>query len=159
MAMRLEVDGREVGIRFSASHMIPGHSKCGRLHGHSYAVRLALHGEAGERGMVVDFLEVKKVLRSIVDEFDHRVILPGNCPYLRLKLGDEVEATTDGKRYVFPAEDVVVIDAVESSAEEMARVILDMLIARMQFPINVTQVEVGVYEEQGQAAWATRTLR
>ncbi len=157
--MRLEVDGREVGIRFSASHMIPGHSKCGRLHGHSYAVRLALLGETGERGMVVDFLEVKKVLKGIVEEFDHRVILPGNCPYLRLKLGDEVEATTDGKRYVFPAEDVVIIDAVESSAEEMARVILDMLVDRMRFPKNVTQVEVGVYEEQGQAAWATKALR
>ncbi len=109
--------------------------------------------------MVVDFLEVKKVLKGIVEEFDHRVILPGNCPYLRLKLGDEVEATTDGKRYVFPAEDVVIIDAVESSAEEMARVILDMLVDRMRFPKNVTQVEVGVYEEQGQAAWATKALR
>jgi 6-pyruvoyltetrahydropterin/6-carboxytetrahydropterin synthase len=157
--MRLEIDGREAGIKFSASHMIPGHSKCGRLHGHSYNIKLVLHGEKGERGMVVDFLTVKQTLRAIAEEFDHRVILPGNCPHLKLKLGEEVEATTQGKRYIFPAEDVVIIDAEESSTEEMARVILEMLLQRMTFPANVKEVEIGIYEELGQSAFASRKLR
>jgi len=157
--MRLEIDGREAGIKFSASHMIPGHSKCGRLHGHSYSIRLVLHGEKGERGMVVDFLTVKQTLRAIAEEFDHRVILPGNCPHLKLKLGEEVEATTQGKRYIFPAEDVVIIDAEESSTEEMARVILEMLLQRMTFPANVKEVEIGIYEELGQSVFASRKLR
>jgi len=155
----LEIDGREAGIKFSASHMIPGHSKCGRLHGHSYNIKLVLHGEKGERGMVVDFLTVKQTLRAIAEEFDHRVILPGNCPHLKLKLGEEVEVTTQGKRYIFPAEDVVIIDAEESSTEEMARVILEMLLQRMTFPANVKEVEIGVYEELGQSAFASRKLR
>jgi 6-pyruvoyltetrahydropterin/6-carboxytetrahydropterin synthase len=108
---------------------------------------------------VVDFLTVKQTLRAIAEEFDHRVILPGNCPHLKLKLGEEVEATTQGKRYIFPAEDVVIIDAEESSTEEMARVILEMLLQRMTFPANVKEVEIGIYEELGQSAFASRKLR
>ena len=157
--MRLEIDGSKAGIRFSASHFIPGHPKCGRLHGHSYSVNLVLHGEKGERGMVLDFVPLKKVLREIADDFDHRVILPGNSGQIKLKTGKEVEVTTKGKRYVFPAEDVVVIDAEESSAEELARVILELFVQRMELPKNVSEVEIGVYEEQGQSAWASKKLR
>ncbi|HVO78335.1 MAG TPA: 6-pyruvoyl tetrahydropterin synthase family protein [Methanomassiliicoccales archaeon] len=157
--MRLEIDGSKAGVRFSASHFIPGHPKCGRLHGHSYSVNLVLHGEKGERGMVLDFVPLKKTLREIADEFDHRVILPGNSRQIELKVGKEVEVLAKGKRYVFPAEDVVVIDAEESSAEEMARVILEMLLQRMDLPDNVSEVEVGVYEELGQSAWSSKRLR
>jgi hypothetical protein len=74
-------------------------------------------------------------------------------------VGKEVEVLAKGKRYVFPAEDVVVIDAEESSAEEMARVILEMLLQRMDLPDNVSEVEVGVYEELGQSAWSSKRLR
>jgi len=158
-SMRLELDGRQAGIRFSASHLIPGHPKCGRLHGHSYSISLILAGEKGEKGMVIDFLPIKEALREIADEFDHRVILPGNSRQLELNMGKEVEAKAAGKRYVFPAEDVVVIDAEESSAEEMARVVLEMLVQRMAMPENVSQVEIGVYEELGQGAWASKKLR
>lgn len=155
----MEIDGDKAGVRFSASHFISGHQKCGRLHGHSYSVGLVLHGEKGERGMVLDFVPLKKVLREIAEEFDHRVILPGNSKHLELRTGKEIEVRTKGKRYVFPAEDVVVIDAEESSAEEMARVILEMLLQRLDLPSNVSEVEVGVFEEQGQSAWASKKLR
>jgi len=53
----------------------------------------------------------------------------------------------------------VIIDAEESSTEEMARVILEMLLQRMTFPANVKEVEIGVYEELGQSAFASRKLR
>jgi len=157
--MRLEIDGRDAGIKFSASHFIPGHEKCGRLHGHAYIIRLILEGEKGERSMIMDFVVLKKVLRSIADQFDHRVLIPGNCPLIDLKLGKEIVVKVQGKRYVFPAEDVVILDAEESSAEEIARVILEILLKEIRFPKNVTRVEVGVYEELGQSAWATRELR
>ncbi|MDD1769897.1 MAG: 6-pyruvoyl tetrahydropterin synthase family protein [Methanomassiliicoccales archaeon] len=157
--MRLEIDGSKAGVRFSASHFIPGHPKCGRLHGHSYSVNLVLHGEKGERGMILDFVPLKNALREIADEFDHRVILPGNSKSMKLKTGKAVEVTTGDKRYVFPSEDVVVIDAEESSAEEMANVILEMFLQRIDLPSNVSEIEVGVYEEQGQGAWASKKLR
>ena len=157
--MRLEIDGREAGIKFSACHFIPGHEKCGRLHGHSYILRLVLHGEKGDRAMVMDFVPLKRALREIADELDHHILLPGNCPYMEMQLGEEVVVKVKGKRYVFPAEDVIILDAEESSAEEIARVILEMLMQKVEFPKNVTLVEVGVDEELGQSAWVSRDLR
>lgn len=109
--------------------------------------------------MIMDFVVLKKVLRSIADQFDHRVLIPGNCPFIELKLGKEIVVKAQGKRYVFPAEDVVILDAEESSAEEIAQVILEILLKEIRFPKNITRVEVGVNEELGQCAWATRELR
>ena len=76
--MRLEIDGEFAGIRFSACHFIAGHRKCGRLHGHTYVVSLKLHGDMGKDGMVMDFIPLKKELRAIAEELDHRVLVPAN---------------------------------------------------------------------------------
>lgn len=156
--MRLEIDGKDAGIKFSACHFIPGHAKCGRLHGHAYVIKLILHGEKGERGMIMDFLVLKKALRTIADDFDHRILLPGNCKSMEMQLGEEIVIRSGSKRYVFPAEDVLIMDAEESSAEEIARVILEVVLRQVPLPPNVTGIEVGVEEELGQSAWVTRTL-
>ncbi len=156
--MRLEIDGREAGIKFSACHFIPGHDKCGRLHGHAYIIHMVLHGEKGERAMIMDFVPLKKALREIADELDHHILLPGNCPYMQIEVGEEVTVKAKGKRYVFPADDVVILDAEESSAEEIARVILEMVMHKVRFPKNVSELEIGVDEELGQSAWVSRDL-
>ena len=62
-------------FRFEASHLLPklpeGHP-CRRLHGHSYRVEIRISGpvEEGE-GWVVDFADVEKVFRPVLDELDH----------------------------------------------------------------------------------------
>ena len=157
--MRIEIDGEYSGIKFSASHFIPGHDKCGRLHGHSYIMHLVLHGEKGNDGMIMDFVDLKKALRAIVDELDHRVLLPGRSPYVKIIEGSEVEATVGTKRYVFPAEDVVILDIAQTSAEEMAEMMLNKLLEGLEFPPNVQAVEIGLDEERGQTAWARREVR
>jgi len=60
-----------VETSFSAAHFIPGHKKCGRMHGHNYKVRAKIEGKVDEKtGMVVDFGKVKEVLRR----FDHQTL-------------------------------------------------------------------------------------
>jgi 6-pyruvoyltetrahydropterin/6-carboxytetrahydropterin synthase len=157
--MRLEIDGRDAGIKFSACHFIPGHDKCGRLHGHAYNIRLVLHGDKGERSMIMDFVPLKRALREIADVFDHHILLPGNSQHMDLQLGEEVVVRAKGKMYVFPLDDVVILDAEESSAEEIARVILDMVLEKVPIPGNVACIEIGVEEELGQSAWVSRDLR
>ncbi len=156
--MRLEIDGEYSGIKFSASHFIPGHAKCGRLHGHVYILRLLIHGEKDEHGMVMDFVILKKVLREISEELDHHLILPGKSDEMIISVGEEVRVETAGKRYLFPAEDVVILDINQTSAEEIAEFFLRRLIEEVEFPRNVHRVEVGVDEERGQTAWAYREL-
>jgi len=154
----LEIDGEYSGIKFSASHFIPGHVKCGRLHGHVYILRMVIHGEMNDSGMVMDFIDLKKLLRRVVEELDHKVLLPGRSPRVNIDAGEEVKVITDGKRYLFPREDVVILDISQTSAEELADLILQRVMGELSFPDNVTKVEIGVDEERGQTAWAYREV-
>lgn len=52
-----------VETSFAAAHFLPGHSKCGHIHGHTYKVRATIDGKIGDNGMVVDFGKVKHALR------------------------------------------------------------------------------------------------
>ncbi len=64
-----------VGIAdyFDSSHYIPGHGKCGKMHGHTYRVEVEVEGEL-KGGMVIDFADLKRALREVIDELDHRVL-------------------------------------------------------------------------------------
>jgi len=57
---------------FEAAHKIVGHEKCGRIHGHSYRIRVICEGYIQENGMVIDFEDIKKIVtRNVVDKLDH----------------------------------------------------------------------------------------
>ncbi|QLH75445.1 MAG: 6-pyruvoyl tetrahydropterin synthase family protein [Methanomassiliicoccales archaeon] len=156
--LRLEVDGEHANIKFSACHFIAGHDKCGRLHGHSYIISLKLYGETTEGGMIMDFVAVKKALRDIADELDHRVLIPSNSNKITVSVSDEVVVLSGCKKYIFPVDDVVLLDTKESSAEELASCLLGRFIQMVKLPPNIIRVELGIHEELGQSAWAGMDL-
>ncbi len=61
---------------FSAAHAIRGHTRgCQNLHGHNYRVRVHLRAERLDGlGMVLDFADLKAMMREILGPFDHQVI-------------------------------------------------------------------------------------
>ena len=157
--MYLEIDGGHVGIRFSACHFIPRHEKCSRLHGHSYIVRLRLEGDIGEEGMVMDFVVLKRKLKEIVEEVDHKTLLPTRSKDVHLTVTDEsVEAVCEGKRYIFPRMDVTLLDIPTTTAEEMAKMMAERMIRELELPPNVRALSIGLDEERGQTAWYTVVL-
>ncbi|KKM04033.1 hypothetical protein LCGC14_1768250, partial [marine sediment metagenome] len=63
---------------FEAAHRLPhvpdGH-KCGRLHGHSYKVRIYLEGVVNENtGWFIDFSDIKKIFKPIYEQLDHHYL-------------------------------------------------------------------------------------
>jgi len=160
MIMILEIDGGYSGIKFSACHFIPRHEKCSRLHGHSYIVRLRLDGDIGEDGMIMDFVILKRKLREMIEEFDHRTLIPSKSKEVSVSVTDSsVEVVSGGKRYVFPREDVALLDVPTTTAEEMCRMMTLRMASEIDFPPNVRSVSVGLDEERGQTAWYTEALR
>jgi 6-pyruvoyltetrahydropterin/6-carboxytetrahydropterin synthase len=151
--MRLEIDGEHVGIKFSACHFIARHEKCGRLHGHTYVISLRLRGEKGEKGMLVDFVPLKRALRVLAEELDHRILLPALSKEISIEEGAEITVISGKKRYVFPREDAVLLPLIESSAEELAGYLMQRLRQTFVIPNNVNHVELGIHEELGQSAW------
>jgi 6-pyruvoyltetrahydropterin/6-carboxytetrahydropterin synthase len=53
------------------AHFLPGHEKCGQLHGHTYTVDVIIEGEK-KQGMILDFADFKSVVKEILNEYDHR---------------------------------------------------------------------------------------
>lgn len=53
------------------AHYLPGHEKCGRLHGHTYKIELIIDG-CPTSGMLMDFSDMKHILRGVAQEYDHR---------------------------------------------------------------------------------------
>jgi len=55
------------------AHYLPGHEKCGSLHGHTYRVEVVIEGE-NRSGMLIDFAELKKTIRDTLSMFDHKTL-------------------------------------------------------------------------------------
>jgi 6-pyruvoyltetrahydropterin/6-carboxytetrahydropterin synthase len=53
------------------AHFLPGHPKCGQIHGHTYKVEVIIEGEKSG-GMVVDFNDLKAQTRAVLQRYDHR---------------------------------------------------------------------------------------
>ncbi len=60
--------------RFEASHILPKHpGKCSRLHGHSWVLHVSVEGLINpETGFVMDFGDISKVVKPLVEKLDHR---------------------------------------------------------------------------------------
>lgn len=65
---------------FDSAHFLAGYDgKCRNIHGHRWKVSLEVAKEqVQEDGMVIDFSELKKELKSFADELDHALIIEKN---------------------------------------------------------------------------------
>jgi 6-pyruvoyltetrahydropterin/6-carboxytetrahydropterin synthase len=65
-------------FRFEAAHSltgVPEGHKCRRVHGHSYRLDVHVEGPVDEgSGMVIDFHEIQKVVKPIIEQLDHRLL-------------------------------------------------------------------------------------
>ena len=60
--------------KFSSAHNLRGYKgKCEELHGHNWSVEAAVSSEELDNiGMVVDFKDLKGILKKILSELDHK---------------------------------------------------------------------------------------
>jgi 6-pyruvoyltetrahydropterin/6-carboxytetrahydropterin synthase len=53
------------------AHFLPGHPKCGSVHGHTYQIEITIEGEA-KGGMVIDFADLRQATRQVLAQYDHK---------------------------------------------------------------------------------------
>ena len=60
-------------FKFDAAHnLIQYHGKCEKLHGHTYRMRIVLEGQPDSEGMIIDFCEVKDIVKErVISRLDH----------------------------------------------------------------------------------------
>jgi len=61
------------------SHRLPFHNGwCKNIHGHSYKMRVELVGELDENGMLIDFYDIDKIVKPVVQSYDHSMLVDQN---------------------------------------------------------------------------------
>ena len=100
---------------FSSAHQLKGYEgKCEEIHGHNWKVEIEVEGnELDKVGMLIDFKELKNILKGVIDELDHktRLLLERKCSKLpnmhrisyEMKeiLGDQIFADSKLSDYPF----------------------------------------------------------
>jgi len=149
---------------FASAHFItfPGH-RCERLHGHNYRTRVVVEGGLNpEAHYVVDFAELKKLMKRLTDEIDHKVLLPLQNPKIQLREeGDSVSVTVVGRPcYMFPRDDCALLPVPNTTVEMLAQYLASRVLQELAGlgGVDLTAVEVEVEETVGQSATYRESL-
>jgi 6-pyruvoyltetrahydropterin/6-carboxytetrahydropterin synthase len=104
---------------FAAGHALRNyHGKCENVHGHNYRCQVTIEGDQLDSiGLLVDFVELKRVVHSVLDRMDHQWLNE------------------------FPP-----FDAINPSAENMARYIHDEVHAGLKASERVRIASVKLWE-------------
>jgi 6-pyruvoyltetrahydropterin/6-carboxytetrahydropterin synthase len=143
---------------FASAHFITfsGH-RCETLHGHNYRVGVVVEGALDpESWYVVDFGALKRIMRKLCDDIDHKVLLASANPHLQIaEQGDSVTVAYDNKpRYVFPKRDCALLPIPNTTVEMLAEYLTGLLQMALgnEGAKGVTAIEMEVEENFGQSA-------
>ncbi|HEY7683856.1 MAG TPA: 6-carboxytetrahydropterin synthase [Gemmatimonadales bacterium] len=143
---------------FSSAHFITfrGH-QCETLHGHNYRVGVTVEGSVdNECSFVVDFSILKKAVRKLVDEIDHKVLLPLKNPKLAFRDHQQHRHVDyfGEHTYTFPVVDCAMVPIENTTAEMLAQYFAHRTreeLGTMGIR-NLTAIELEVEESFGQSA-------
>ena len=143
---------------FASAHFItlPGH-RCEPLHGHNYRTRVDIEGRLDpEAHFVFDFVALKHLMKRLTDEIDHKVLLPLENDIVKVATqGESIAVAVDGKpRYLFPAEECVLLPVPNTTVEMLARYLAGRIKGELDAAAKarLAAIEVEVEENFGQSA-------
>jgi 6-pyruvoyltetrahydropterin/6-carboxytetrahydropterin synthase len=146
---------------FCAGHFATFDGQAEPLHGHNYRVAAVLEGELDENAWVFNFVTLKKILKTICDQLDHRLLLPTGNPIVHIESdATSYTARTGSKTYLFPRADVIQLPIPNTTAEQLALWIAIELETELQArgASRLTALEVEVEEVVGQSAFYRKNL-
>ena len=164
MQSKFRVEVSKDYLVFASAHFITfrGH-QCESLHGHNYRVAVAVEGSVdGECLFVLDFSVLKRIVRKLVDEIDHKVLLPTQNAKLGFRETDGALAVDYfGKlTYVFPRSDCALLPIPNTTAEMLAQYLgaaAHQELAKEGYT-HLTLLELEVEENYGQSATYRESL-
>ena len=145
--------------KFSCAHMtIFEDGSKERLHGHNYHAACTVELDATGSQALLDFAQVKTVLADLCRELREHLLVPRLHPRVQVvrNVADgEIELLVCGRRYVMPADEVLLLPVgnlvVEALAEYLWGRTVDRLLPALR-NAGVVWLEVTVTESPGQGA-------
>jgi 6-pyruvoyltetrahydropterin/6-carboxytetrahydropterin synthase len=111
---------------FAAGHALRNYKgKCENVHGHNFRVQVKIEGDRlDDTGLLVDFIDVKNVMRTVIDRLDHQFL-----------------------------NEIAPFDVKNPSAENIAEYFHEQISSRLaQTPVPIRIREVTVWETDIQSA-------
>ncbi len=163
----LTIHIRKDNLKFSAAHMtvFPDGSK-ENLHGHNYQVELTVElRDSPSLSQMLSYEVFKQALKTVCDLWDEHVLIAGANPWMTTLAADEDTYAFQlcGKRYLLPADEVVVLATDNITAENLAKVLFERFWLELTGNVSVTWQEqiaamsLRIDESRGQGA--TYTVR
>ena len=121
-------------------HRLSKHlGRCKNWHGHNFDIMVSVSShELNENDMVIDFSDLKAVVQSVIDEWDHCLLLNKNDPM----------AQNDEFRNQFR---IIAFDF-DPTAEQMAKVLYRTIGLRLFERHNLIIEGITVYENENSSA-------
>ncbi len=153
-------------LKFSAAHMtvFPDGTK-EALHGHNYQVSLTIDLRESSFERVISFAQFKKALRPLCDTWDEKILIATKNPHLKHREIEEgVEVILCGKRYVFPRDEIVLLELDNITTESLAKELCLRLVEKLRDSLStpapkglplmsaIAGVELRIDESNGQGA-------
>ena len=137
---------------FSAAHVVDGKTKCNRLHGHNWVVKVTINGEINpDTGMVEDFIGIK----DIIDQLDHKTLISGR------QIVDPVDSESivhfikaGGRDYMLPKDVCMILPIPFVTAEYLSQMIAESIYKKIDSAL-VFRVKVTVLESERSEATFT----
>lgn len=118
---------------FSSGHFITfAGSQCERIHGHNYRTAVEVEDELDENHYVFDFIALKDLTREIIDEMDHRMLLPTRSTLIQLtEEGPNWRVRYGERSWSFPRDECALLPVANTTAELLADYIAGRLRASL----------------------------
>jgi 6-pyruvoyltetrahydropterin/6-carboxytetrahydropterin synthase len=155
--MKFSVKVYKQYFNFSSSHfLIFKDGTREPLHGHNYRVMVRGDAPISNNDMVFDFLDLKPIVKKVCDSLDHRLLLPGENPLIKLSTQKQnlFVHTPEGDQFSFPLKDVLILPLTNISAERLAMYLSEKINQEVKkaFDFYFQKLEVEVEETPGQSA-------
>ncbi|MEN3027216.1 MAG: 6-carboxytetrahydropterin synthase [Chlorobiota bacterium] len=133
-------------FRWEMAHRLPFHTcGCQNVHGHSYRAVVTLEGEPDARGMVLDYLELARLVEPILQRLDHAFLCSEDDePMVRF--------------FQQHPELKVVFVPFPTTAENIAQWLLEQLASELRSYPNLYRLSVRVHETERTFAEASLQL-
>jgi 6-pyruvoyltetrahydropterin/6-carboxytetrahydropterin synthase len=107
---------------FSSGHFITyDGDHCERIHGHNYRAAVEVEDDLDENHYVFDFLALRDLTRALVDELDHRMLVPTQSRLIRLEDdGPNWRLRYRDRTWSFPREECVLLPVPNTTSELLA---------------------------------------
>ena len=119
-------------FRWEMGHRLPEHfGNCKNIHGHSYKMIVGFEGELNENDMIIDFYDVDKIIKPLVDKLDHAFMVNKNDKAV-VEFLDKIKSKKVEVEF-------------NSTVENICKFVLAQ-IKKVDLPQNVFSISVRVYE-------------